>query len=67
MSPLWTAREIAQATGGTAHGHFDVGGVAFDSREIGAGDLFLAMKGEATWTVIVFSTRHLPPAPQAQW
>ena len=46
MSALWTATDIATATGGTASGHFDVSGIAFDSREIGAGDLFLALTGE---------------------
>jgi UDP-N-acetylmuramoyl-tripeptide--D-alanyl-D-alanine ligase len=30
------------------HGDFSATGVAFDSREIGPGDLFIAMKGEAT-------------------
>ncbi|HEV2867013.1 MAG TPA: UDP-N-acetylmuramoyl-tripeptide--D-alanyl-D-alanine ligase [Allosphingosinicella sp.] len=48
MRVLWTSAEIAAATGGTVHGDFEAGGVAFDSREIGAGDLFVAMKGEAT-------------------
>jgi UDP-N-acetylmuramoyl-tripeptide--D-alanyl-D-alanine ligase len=48
MSALWTAGEIAAATGGSVHGDFEASGVAFDSREIGAGDLFVAMKGEAT-------------------
>ena len=48
MSPLWTAEEIAQATGGRVHGDFEAKGVAFDSREIGSDDLFVAMKGEAT-------------------
>jgi UDP-N-acetylmuramoyl-tripeptide--D-alanyl-D-alanine ligase len=49
VSPLWTASEIAEATGGVVrHGDFDVAGAAFDSREAGAGDLFIAMKGEAT-------------------
>src|SRR5688572_12683879 len=48
MSPLWTAQEIAQATGGSVHGAFDVKGVAFDSREIEPGDLFIAMRGEST-------------------
>ncbi len=42
---LWTAAEIAAATGGTVHGDFAVTGVAFDSREVGAGDLFIAMRG----------------------
>jgi len=48
MSALWTSAEIAAAVAGTASADFAVGGVAFDSREIGPGDLFLAMKGEAT-------------------
>ncbi len=46
--PLWTSAEIAAATGGIASGDFDVTGVAFDSREVGPGDLFVAMKGEAS-------------------
>ena len=45
---LWTAQEIAAATGGTASADFAVSGVAFDSREVGPGDLFVAMSGEAT-------------------
>jgi UDP-N-acetylmuramoyl-tripeptide--D-alanyl-D-alanine ligase len=45
---LWTSDEIATATGGTASTQFEVSGVAFDSREVGPGDLFLALKGEAT-------------------
>ena len=48
MTPLWTSRDLAEATGGTASADFAVTGVAFDSREIGPGDLFLALKGEAT-------------------
>ena len=48
MNPLWTARAIASATGGTASADFTVQGVAFDSREVTQGDLFIAMKGEAT-------------------
>ncbi|WP_375394805.1 UDP-N-acetylmuramoyl-tripeptide--D-alanyl-D-alanine ligase [uncultured Sphingomonas sp.] len=46
--PLWTSAEIAAATGGIASADFAVSGVAFDSREVGPGDLFVAMKGEAT-------------------
>lgn len=46
--PLWTSDEIAAATGGTASADFTVSGVAFDSREVGPGDLFLALKGEST-------------------
>ena len=48
VNPLWTAAEIAEATGGTVHGDFSAAGLAFDSREIGPGDLFIAMKGEVT-------------------
>jgi UDP-N-acetylmuramoyl-tripeptide--D-alanyl-D-alanine ligase len=53
---LWTSNEIATATGGTASEQFEVSGVAFDSREVGSGDLFLALKGETT-TGIASSTR----------
>ena len=46
VSPLWTADEIARATGGQRHGaDFAVDGVAFDSREIDAGKLFVALRG----------------------
>jgi UDP-N-acetylmuramoyl-tripeptide--D-alanyl-D-alanine ligase len=44
---LWTAAEIAAATGGTAHGDFAANNVAFDSREIIGGELFVAMAGAA--------------------
>ena len=47
-APLWTAEAIAAATGGTASAPFSVGGVAFDSREIIGGELFIALKGETT-------------------
>ncbi|MGK6355907.1 UDP-N-acetylmuramoyl-tripeptide--D-alanyl-D-alanine ligase [Sphingomonas sp. DT-207] len=47
-SVLWTSAEIAAATGGAASVGFEVSGVTFDSREVGAGDLFLALKGETT-------------------
>lgn len=47
-APLWTAFDIAAATDGEVHGDFRADGVAFDSREIGAGDLFIALKGETT-------------------
>ena len=45
MKPLWTSAEIEAATGGTASAPFDVAGVTFDSREVGPGDLFVAMPG----------------------
>jgi UDP-N-acetylmuramoyl-tripeptide--D-alanyl-D-alanine ligase len=45
LSNLWTSDEIAAATGGTASAPFAVTGVTFDSREVGPGDLFIAMPG----------------------
>ena len=45
MSALWTSEEIAAATGGTASAPFEINGVTFDSREVGPGDLFVAMPG----------------------
>ena len=45
MSALWTSDEIAAATGGRASASFEVTGVTFDSREVGPGDLFVAMPG----------------------
>ncbi len=44
---LWTAAEIAAATGGTVSGDFAVSGVEIDSRDVIEGDLFFALKGEA--------------------
>ena len=48
MMLLWSSTEIALATQGRASDHFDVTGVAFDSREVGPGDLFIALQGETT-------------------
>ncbi|MDE2042021.1 MAG: UDP-N-acetylmuramoyl-tripeptide--D-alanyl-D-alanine ligase [Alphaproteobacteria bacterium] len=48
MSGLWSSDEIADATAGTASADFAVNGVAFDSREVGQDDLFIALKGETT-------------------
>jgi UDP-N-acetylmuramoyl-tripeptide--D-alanyl-D-alanine ligase len=45
LSALWTSDEIAAATGGSASTRFEVTGVTFDSREVGPGDLFVAMPG----------------------
>jgi UDP-N-acetylmuramoyl-tripeptide--D-alanyl-D-alanine ligase len=45
LSALWTSDEIAAATGGSASARFEVTGVTFDSREVGPGDLFVAMPG----------------------
>ena len=46
--PLWTAAQIAAATGGAPSADFAATGVAFDSREVGARDLFVALTGEQT-------------------
>lgn len=48
MTALWTSQAMAAATGGTASTPFSVHGVAFDSREVQPGDLFVAMRGEHT-------------------
>lgn len=45
---LWTAFDIAEAADGEVVGAFSADGVAFDSREVGSHDLFIALKGEAT-------------------
>ncbi len=45
---LWTSAEIATATDGTASTDFTTTQVAFDSREVTPGTLFIALKGEAT-------------------
>lgn len=44
---LWSAAEIAAATGGIASGDFQCSGVEMDSRDVRNGDLFVALKGEA--------------------
>ncbi|MEN5361750.1 UDP-N-acetylmuramoyl-tripeptide--D-alanyl-D-alanine ligase [Brevundimonas intermedia] len=44
--PLWTAAEVAAATGGVLHGDDrPITSVTYNSREIVSGDLFLALKG----------------------
>jgi len=43
---LWSAPAIEAATGGHASTDFETEGVAFDSREVTEGDLFVALKGE---------------------
>ena len=45
MTALWTSAGIAAATGGSASTVFEATGVTFDSREVGPGDLFVAMPG----------------------
>ena len=48
MTRLWTSAAIATATHGIASAPFTATGVTFDSREVGPGDLFIALSGEAT-------------------
>ncbi len=45
---LWSAKEIAAATGGIASETFQSSGVEIDSRDVREGDLFVALKGEST-------------------
>lgn len=44
---LWDAATIARVVKGTASGEFVVSGVEIDSRDVQAGDLFFALKGES--------------------
>ncbi|MDR3532554.1 MAG: UDP-N-acetylmuramoyl-tripeptide--D-alanyl-D-alanine ligase [Rhodopila sp.] len=43
---LWTANEMAEATGGILSVPFDADGVSIDTRTLVAGDLFVALLGE---------------------
>jgi UDP-N-acetylmuramoyl-tripeptide--D-alanyl-D-alanine ligase len=45
LMPLWTADEIAAATGGQVLADFEATGVSIDSRSIEPGDLFVALTG----------------------
>ncbi len=47
MSALWTADELIIAAGGAMRGRFEVSGIAFDTRQVVPGDLFIALHGEA--------------------
>jgi len=44
MSELWTAADIAKATGGKASADWSVSGVSIDSRSLQEGDLFIPLK-----------------------
>jgi UDP-N-acetylmuramoyl-tripeptide--D-alanyl-D-alanine ligase len=43
---LWTSKDIALATGGTATNDFSAEGLSIDTRTLKKGDLFVALKGE---------------------
>ena len=47
MSGLWTSADAAAATGGTiVGGEWTAGGIAIDTRDLDAGDLFVALAGD---------------------
>jgi UDP-N-acetylmuramoyl-tripeptide--D-alanyl-D-alanine ligase len=46
MTPLWTAADLVEATGGTMAAPFDATGVSIDTRSLAPGDLFVALRGE---------------------
>jgi UDP-N-acetylmuramoyl-tripeptide--D-alanyl-D-alanine ligase len=48
VSALWTSDEVAQALGAVITASFEANDVTFDSRAVGNGDLFFALKGETT-------------------
>jgi len=43
MTTLWTAAEVAEATGGTATAGFAAAGISIDTRSLEKGDLFVAL------------------------
>ena len=43
MTTLWTAAEVAEATGGTATADFVATGISIDTRSLEPGDLFVAL------------------------
>ncbi len=47
-APLWDANSLARAVKGAVNADFQVSGVEIDSRDVMPGDLFFALKGEAT-------------------
>lgn len=42
---LWTAKEVAAATGSASTGDWTANGVSIDSRSVAAGDIFVALQG----------------------
>jgi len=46
VTPLWSAHDLQQATGGTFTRAFDATGVSIDTRTLQPGDIFVALRGE---------------------
>jgi UDP-N-acetylmuramoyl-tripeptide--D-alanyl-D-alanine ligase len=46
MSALWTMKQVAAATGGSAAGDGEITGVSIDTRTLQRGDLFVALKDQ---------------------
>ncbi len=47
MAPLWSAADLTEATGGAMTAAFAATGVSIDTRSIGPGELFVALRGES--------------------
>ncbi len=47
MRPLWTARDLLEATGGDLRAPLEATGVSIDTRTLVPGDLFVALCGES--------------------
>ena len=47
MSELWSAPDLAAATGGTLAVPFAARGVSIDTRTLAPGDLFVALRGDS--------------------
>jgi UDP-N-acetylmuramoyl-tripeptide--D-alanyl-D-alanine ligase len=46
MTPLWSARDLVEATGGAMVSDLAVTGVSIDTRTVMPGDLFVALRGD---------------------
>ncbi len=47
MTPLWSPRDLIEATGGAMVTDFAASGVSIDTRTLAPGDLFVALRGDA--------------------
>ena len=47
MTPLWTAADLQEATGGAFAHPFDATGVSIDTRTLRPGDLFIALRSDS--------------------